>query len=82
MNLFYCNWVGITGVNNTLVIPNWNPYPALVKHAPVFLHKVGNHKLSRRIQIRQVELLTKVLYMESFVKGKVKCRAGYVERRR
>ena len=82
LNLFYCNRVDITGVDNTLVIPNWNPYPALIKHAPVFLHKVSKRKLSGRIQMRQVELLTKALSMKSFVKGKVKCRVGYVKRRR
>ncbi len=82
LNLFYCDRVGITGVNNTLIIPNWNPYPVLVKHTPVFLHEVSNHKLSGRILMIQVKLLTKALSMKSCGEGKVMYRAGYIERRR
>jgi hypothetical protein len=82
LNLFYSCWLGITGVNNTHVIPNWNPCPKLVKHTPVFLHEVSNCKLSGEIQMGQVELFTKALSMKSFVKGKVKCWVGYAERRR
>jgi hypothetical protein len=43
------NGVSITRVNDALVILNWNPYPMLAEHAPIFLDKGGNLELNCRI---------------------------------
>ena len=33
-------------INHTLVIPKWNPYPRLIKHAPIFLDEGSNLELN------------------------------------
>jgi hypothetical protein len=46
LDLFHCDGVGVASIKNALVIPNWNPYPTLIEHAPVFLDKGSNLELN------------------------------------
>ncbi len=46
LDLFHCNWVGVASINNALVIPNCNPYPMLIEHAPIFLDEGSNLELN------------------------------------
>ncbi len=48
LNLLDGDGVSVTSVNDTLIVLNWNPYPTLVKHAPIFLDKGGDLELNHR----------------------------------
>jgi hypothetical protein len=63
LDLFNSNGVGIASINNALVIPNWDSYPTLVKHAPIFLNKGSSLELNRMVLMGQVKLHEKMLSM-------------------
>ncbi len=62
----------VTSVNDTLIVLDGHPYPALVEYPPVLLDEGINSGLKSIVEMGQVQLLAEACTVNSFIEWEIK----------
>ncbi len=82
LDLLDCNRRGVASVDHTFVILHRDKYPTVVEDWPMFLNQYIDAVLKSLVEVRQVQILAKIVVMKGLVVPKQKEQIDNVERRR